>query len=113
MDFSKKMVYSTEELIHLYNDTASGHFFDRSAMRFFNSRITGHFKRIDDKKAYFITTERGPALDSKRMATLRRATIEDFTGDDGVTRSKIVIDTMIGFNQLTMYQAKKALKEAV
>ena len=112
MDFSKKMVYSTEELIHLYNDTSSGHFFDRSAMRFFKSRITGHFKRTDDKTAYFITTERGP-LDSKRMATLRRATIEDFTGDDGVTRSKIVIDTMIGFNRLTMYQAKKALREAV
>lgn len=110
MDLSKKMGHSSLALVKLYNETNSGHFFDKSTMKFFKSRVSGEFKRIDDKTAYFITTEQGPVSGSKRLATVRKATIEDFRRDDGRLISKVNIETVGEFNRLTMSQAKKVLR---
>ena len=72
MDFTKKMPWNSQDLVSLYNDTASGHFFDRDTMRFFRSRVTENFRRLSDTEAVFITTECGPSIGSKRLATVRR-----------------------------------------
>lgn len=110
MDFSKKMGYSSLELVNLYNETASGHFFDKDTMSFFKSRVSGEFKRIDDKTAYFVTTERGPVSGSKRKSTIRKATIEDMYRHNGDLISHMHIETFGDFNNLTMYMAKKILR---
>lgn len=109
MDFTKKMGYSSLELVNLYNETNSGYFFDTKTMKFFKSRLSGEFKRVDDKTAYFVTTEQGPVSGSKRRATVRKATIEDSRRDGGSLISKVNIETVGEFNGLTMYQAKKIL----
>lgn len=112
MDFTKKMPYGTDELIDLYNRTSSGHFFDRDTMRFFKSRVTGYFRRLSDTEALFITTERGPLATSKRMATVRRATIVNSTREDGALVSKFEIETVGEFNAVSLYKAKKYLNAA-
>lgn len=110
MDRSKKMPYSSEELVNLYNNTSSGHYFDRDTMRFFKSRVTSNFKRVDDNTAFFITTEKAPCGDAKRLATVRKATIVNSTRQDGDLVSKVEIETVDDFNKLSLYRAKTLLK---
>lgn len=110
MDFTKKMPYSSQELVCLYDETSSGHYFDKDTMRFFKSKVTGNFKRMDDKTAYFITTEKGPMGESKRLATLRKAIIVDHVRENGELVSKINIETVGDFNQMSLLKAKKALE---
>lgn len=111
MDFSKKMVWNSRDLVDLYNDTASGHFFDKDTMRFFKSKVTDNFRRLSDTEALFITTEKGPTSDSKRMATLRIARIKNYTDEHNTMRSKVEIDTLGEFNNLTLHMARKFLNE--
>jgi DNA replication protein DnaD len=111
LDFTKKMPYVSRDLVDLYNHTSSGHFFDKDTMRFFKSRLTDNFKRIDDKNAYFITTEKGPMETSKRMATIRKATIVDVIRDNGNMISKIEIDTVGDFNKLTLARAVRIMRD--
>lgn len=111
MIFTRKMPYSAECLANLYKDTASGHFFDADTMKFFRSRITGDFKRINDSVCLFITTERGPNENSKRFATIRRATITNEKCTDGFYRSKVEIETVDEFNSLTLRTAQKRMRE--
>jgi hypothetical protein len=110
VDRTKKMSHTVEDLRNLYQSTASGHWFDADTMRFFKSRILGDFKRLNDKEALFISTEAGP-LNGPRKATIRKATIIDSIRDDGDMISTIQIETFGEFNQLTVYQAKKLLRE--
>lgn len=109
IDFTKKMPWGTDELVRLYRDTGSGHYFDKDTMRFFRSRVTGNFRRISDKEALFITTERGPCADSKRLATIRRARIVDYKREGGDLVSRVEIETVGEFNSLTLPRAKRIM----
>lgn len=94
--------YTAKDLVRLYKETNSGHFFDKNTMRFFGSRLTQHYVRTSDSVCYFITTEKRPG-DDKRRATIRRARL--WIG-------KIYIDTIGEFNSFeTINQAKKALEK--
>jgi hypothetical protein len=102
------IAWGTDELVTQYNYLSSGHFFDRDAMRFFNSRLTGNYKRIDDSNALFITTEKAP--NGKRMATIRKAQLFKYTREsDGRECFKINIHSVTEFNTLTLPKAKKLL----
>ena len=102
------IAWSSKELIAQYNDLSSGYFFEPDTMRFFKSRITEQYRRMDDKTAYFITTERGPS--GERKATVRRAVLIDYERKtDGRLCQKIVIDTVGEFNTLSLAQAKRAM----
>jgi len=108
MDRSKSMPWTVEEMMRLYAETNSGHFFDRDTMRFFKSRVLGDFRRLDDKTGLFITTERGP--NGRRAATVRRVKIVDRIRDDGDTVSNLTIETVEPYNELTVYKARKLMR---
>jgi hypothetical protein len=101
------MVWSTSELVTLYQRLSSGHFFDKDTMRFFKSRLTENFKRLSDTEALFITTERFDHT-TPRRATIRRASLVKSDTWYGV---KIKIETVGEFNKLTLSQAKNLLKK--
>ena len=103
----KTIAYSSMDLVNQYQELNSGHFFDKNTMRFFNSRMTGNYKRVDDSTAYFITTERGPS--GKRLATIRRAELVSYVRDDERVCFKIVIATKGEFNKLLLGMAKKEM----
>lgn len=107
MDFTYKMVTRVDCLEELYKNTNSGHWFDRDTMRFFNTRLPGDFKRLNDKTALFISTEKNGA--NKRQATLRLATIVDLPRENGDMVSKVNIDTIGEFNVMSLYMARKML----
>lgn len=109
MDFTKKMPDSVNDLERLYQDTDSGHWFDKSTMKFFKCRLPGDFRRIDDKTALFISTEQGPS-GGPRRATVRIARIVDFPRDGGDMISRVEIDTVGLFNKMTMNEAKKFME---
>lgn len=108
-DRSKVMPHSVKELVDLYKDTSSGHFFDQSTMRFFKSRITENYYRVNDKVMFFITTEKGPMPDSPRLASIRKAEIVNTVRDDGTLVSKIKIETVGDFNEMSLAKAKREL----
>jgi len=109
MDRTKTMPWTVEEMINLYEKTDSGYFFSPDAMSFFKSRVLGDFRRLDDKNGLFITTERGP--NGRRSATVRRVKIVDRIRDDGDTVSCLTIETIKPYNELTVYKARKLMKE--
>jgi hypothetical protein len=86
------------DLVTAYKVTKSGHFFDESTMKFFKSRLTEHYLKLSDKESLFITTEK-TGLDTKRSASVRRASISD---------GRISITTEA--YQVGMYAAKKYIK---
>lgn len=105
-----KIAYGSDELVTQYNYLSSGHFFDKDTMRFFKSRITGNYRRLSDTEALFITTERGPVEASKRLATIRRATLVTYIREsDKRECQKIIIDTEGEFNTLSLAQAKRIM----
>lgn len=110
MNVTKKMPYSSEDLVKLYRDTDSGHWFDPGTLKYFKSRVTSNYVRVDDKNAFFITTEQN-FNGTKRFATVRKATIVDRVDDDGAKRSKVEIDTHGEFNVLSLAQAKRILSK--
>lgn len=109
MDRTKTMPYTVNDMINLYEYLSSGHFFDKDTMRFFKSRVLGDFKRLDDKTALFITTEKGELFG--RRATLRLVQIVDSKREDGDLVSKMQIETVGEFNNLSIYEAKKLLRK--
>lgn len=110
----KTIAWSSPELVNQYQYLSSGHFFDKDTMRFFKSRVTDNYERISDTLALFITTEQGPCADSKRRATIRKASLVAFIREsDGRECYKIKIDTVDQFNALSLQAAKKALKVLV
>ena len=109
MDRTKTMPWTVEEMINLYEKTDSGYFFSPDTMRFFKSRVLGDFRRLDDKNGLFITTERGP--NGRRSATVRRVKIVDSIRNDGDTVSNLTIETVEPYNELTIYKARKLMKE--
>lgn len=115
-----KMAWSSEQLVQMYNYLSSGHYFDKDTrmasnsplveMRFFKSRVTSNFRRLDDYTALFITTEQVP--DRPRRATVRLARLVTFTREsDNRQCQKIEIETVGEFNSLSLYQAKKLMGE--
>jgi hypothetical protein len=50
---------NVQSLKDQYKNLSSGHWFDDGSMRFFNTRLTSQYRKLDDKTALFITTERG------------------------------------------------------
>ena len=102
------IAYSSSELIDQYNRTSSGHFFDKNTMRFFKSKVTSEYRRLDDNSALFITSEVNPS--GEKRWSLRLAKIVnkcDYT--DSI--KKIDIDTVGEFHSFdTKYQAVKAMK---
>jgi hypothetical protein len=104
-----KIAYDSLELVNQYNQTSSGHFFDRGTMRFFNSKLTSNYKRLDDNNALFITTEKSP-WENTRKATVRHAELVKYTREhDDRVCYKLVINTVGEFNTLSLYQAKKLM----
>lgn len=105
-----KMAWSSTELVNMYNYLSSGHFFDKDTMRFFRSRVTSNFRRVNDYTALFITTEQAP--NRPRRATVRLAKLVEFTREsDNRQCQRIEIETIGEFNSLSLYQAKKLMKE--
>lgn len=107
MDRTKTMPSRVDCLIDLYKDTSSGHFFDKDTMRFFKSKGLGDFKKLDDKTALFITSE--TSLSGVKAYTVRLAQIKDNLRDGGDLVSKVEIETLGEFHQLTKYMAQKIL----
>lgn len=104
-----KMAWSSEQLVQMYNYLSSGHYFDKDTMRFFKSRVTSNFRRVDDYTALFITTEQAP--NRPRRATVRLAKLVEFTREsDQRLCQKIEIETVGEFNSLSLYQAKKLME---
>ena len=102
MEFKNNTIYSTDDLIRVYQRFDQGHFFDKDTMRFFSSRITSHCQSKDGA-LFFITSERKGFSDYTRVYTLRKARVKN---------DQIEIDTVGDFGEFeTMYRAKKALKE--
>lgn len=102
------IAWSSKELVNQYQYLSSGHFFDADTMRFFKSRVTENYKRVDDYTALFITTEKGPS--GIRLATIREAKIVTFVREsDGRHCQKIEINTVNDFNKMTLAQAKRTL----
>ncbi len=87
------------ELYNAYKNTKSGHFFDDATMDFFGSRLTYEFRRLSDKAALFITSEKRGFEDTRRTNNLRLAVIND---------GKINISTVE--RSLTLGQAKKLMQ---
>lgn len=103
------MPWNIQDLKDLYQYTSSGHWFDADSMRFFKTRLTSHFKRLDDNSALFVTTEKGP--NGERKASVRLAKLIDYTRDmDGRECTLVSILTVGDFNTLTLAQAKTVLK---
>lgn len=106
--FTKKMAYNVDDMRSLYNELHSGHWFDADSMRFFKSRILDDFRRINDRTALFISSERREP--EPRLYTVRKAKLV-VIDDDG--RMKMQIDTIGPFYELTKAQARKLLKSYV
>lgn len=105
------IAWNSKELINQYNHYNSGHFFDRDTMRFFASRVTENYRRVSDRVAYFITTEKAGFSDTRRVATIRKAELVPYTRErDGYETLKVEIETVGEFARLSLYEAKKALK---
>lgn len=109
MNNTISIAFDSRELINQYQHLSSGHFFDRSTMRFFDSRVTSNYRRLDEKTALFITTEKMP--DGNRKATIRRAEIVEYKREsDGRCCHKIVIKSVSEFNTMTLEQAKRVMR---
>lgn len=107
------IAWTSRELITQYNYLSSGHFFDPDTMRFFKSRVTDNYARLDDKTALFITTEQAPHSGDRR-ATIRIAELVEYVREsDGRICHKIEIRTLSEFNTLTLSQAKRAMNNYV
>jgi len=114
----KTIAWTIESFIKQYNSLSSGHFFDKDTMRFFKSRITGDYKRLNDKEALFITTEVkcankcGPCADSIRKRAIRRAKLEIYIcKSDGRQWERIDITTEGEFNKMSLDQAKRTMSK--
>lgn len=106
----RTIAWSSRELVSQYQYLSSGHFFDRDTMRFFGSRLTDNYRRLNDTEALFITTEKGPS--GIRRATVRRAKLVTFVREsDGRECEKITIDTVGEFNKLSLAQAKSVMSK--
>ena len=104
------IAYEIEDLINQYQRLSSGHFFDSDTMRFFNSRLTNQYKRVNDSEAFFITTVKGP--NGIRLATIRHARLVEYIREsDNRKCKKIQINTFGEFNKLTLAQAKQQLSK--
>lgn len=106
--FTRKMAYNVQDMKSLYSELYSGHWFDADTMRFFKSRILDDFRRINDRTALFISSERREP--EPRLYTVRKAKLV-VIDDDG--RMKMQIDTIGPFYELTKAQARKLLKSYV
>lgn len=98
--------WNIEHLVQDYNYTSSGHFFDRDTMRFFKSRLTSHYKRVSNRKAYFVTTEKRCFDDNTRVASVRCVTLNEDKNGYGRRYS---IETVEGLHGVSLYTAKKYL----
>lgn len=63
------------DMMNLYAQTKSGHFFDESTMDFFKSKLTNYYWKLDDDTAVFITTEKKCFEDNRRVSSVRLAKI--------------------------------------
>ncbi|NBT59356.1 hypothetical protein EBT16_11295 [bacterium] len=98
-----KIPYSSDDLVRAYRITDSGHFFDKDTMRFFRSRVSSAYRRLSDKKALFVTSEKKSFSDTTRVFTLRLATVKG---------NKIKIDTVGELGAFkSLNGAKGALKK--
>lgn len=98
------IAWDIDQLVKDYKWTSSGHFFDKDTMRFFKSKTTSMYKRIDDTTAYFVTTEKKCFDDETRVFNLRKATLRK--NDNGFY--KINIESIGTYG--SRYLANKALK---
>ncbi len=105
-------IYSIDDLKYNYERTSQGHWFEKSGMKFFRTKLTSHFRKVNDYTFLFVTTEqfvssRGES--SPRMATLRLCTIEiDKSRHCGY---KMNIETIGDFNSMSISQAKTKMKQ--
>ena len=105
------LAWNSNDLIQQYKYHSSGHFFDADTMRFFKSRVTSNYKRVSDTVAYFITTEKRGFEDFTRVATIRRAELVSYIREDGRECLKIKIETVKDGARVSLYTAKKLMRE--
>lgn len=94
--------WSSEDIKNKYEYTSSGHFFSKSTMQFFRSRL-GDCRRLSPHLAAFITSEVNS--ENERRYTVRYAWIEK--SEDGFDKVKIA--TCGEFHKLSLGKAKKQL----
>lgn len=107
MDRTIKAATNINDLISDYEKTSSGHFFDKSTMKFFKSKITSEFRRLSDSECLFITSERFE--NNSRNYTLRKAAYNSTIREDKDIVTKIIIKTIGDFNCMTLNRAKKEI----
>lgn len=98
--------YSIDDVERYYKNTSQGHWFDKDATRFFKSRMTSIFKKIDDFNYIFVSSEKSP--DADRMYTVRHLTISP---DDSMHCGyDLNISNVSDFCSLTRYKAQAMVK---
>lgn len=99
--------YSAECIKDKYIYTSQGHWFNPDTMRFFGTRLTSGFKKIDDQNYLFITSDKDFQGKRKRSVRHLKMTVNPnkFCGYD------MAINTVKGYFNVNVYQAEKALKE--
>lgn len=70
-----KKYYGIDEIISDYNRSSQGHFFDPDTMRFFKSRVTSHFRTLNESQYLFITSEKKCFNDPTRVFNVRLVSI--------------------------------------
>jgi hypothetical protein len=97
--------YSIQDLEWAYTRNSMGHWFSRDTMRFFDTRLTSHFRNLGRNTYAFITTEKNPSgvrRASIRIAKVRRKA-KVFCG------YTIDIRTYGDFNSMTTARAARDL----
>lgn len=94
--------YSVNDIEREYNRTDSGHWFDKDTMKFFKSKLTSHFKKLDDMTYLFISTEKKCFNDNTRVANIRVARI---IKDESFYGFKVHIESFDRENILTLSRA--------
>ena len=87
-------IYHIDDLVKCYQYTSQGHFFDEGTMRFFKSRLTSDFIRLNDNEFIFRTTEKAGFTDPTRVSSIRKATVMKCGKKANFYKFKIEIDTI-------------------
>jgi len=101
MKYKNNDIYHIDDFRRCYENDSCGHFFDKDALRFFNSKIGESSRVLDETKILFITSEK--SKNNPRLYTLRMGCI-----DDKGSLSVFTVPEFQGYD--TMGKVKTAMK---
>ena len=106
---------SMSEIRAIYNPGEGRHWFDRSSMRFFRTKLPRYGYRANDGTIYFVTSEQ--FVDSRgnadpRRYSVRKMTVNHFTTEDEYKQhsTEVDISTVGEFNVAGRAEAVAAAK---